>query len=186
MLTGVTIDWPTSNETGEIFDLEWLDAGTRKPVSEAEERIILAAAEVDDPESILWVDSVPSYVRTEYIRRVKIFYFGRHFLHQPAHVLHRGDVRGVFYLEWDDHIDHLKRTGHLEEALALTYEVIDAAERVNGGDAAGWYSRAAVILRKLRDYDSEVRLIEQVTQRLPARTDLLARLPTARRLAAQG
>lgn len=178
------IDWPTSNTTGEVFDVEWLDAGTRRPLADTEELIILAAAATDDPERILWVDSVPSYVRTEYVRRVRIFFFGRHFLHQPPHVLHRGDVRGVFYLEWGEHIDHLKRTGHLEEALALTYEVIDAAERVNDGDAAGWYSRAAIILRRLKDYEAEVRLIEQITARLPGKTDLLARLSTARRLAA--
>lgn len=177
------VDWPIDQETGEVFDLDWLDASTRKPVAPAEQLLIDRAAASSDPGSILYAEGVPSHVRTEYHRQKLIVEFGCRFLHQPAAVLRTGDVRGVFYLEWDAHIDQLKRAGHLEEALALTYECIDAAERLHGGDAAGWYERATVILRQMKDYDAEIRLIEDVTARWPKYTRLRERLPRARALA---
>lgn len=182
------VDWPIAESSGEVFDLGWLDVGTRKPVSLKEQAFIDRALALEDPSAILWAPGVPSYVRTEYRRQHHIYPWGARFLHQPTRILSAGMVRGAFYLEWGAHIELMKRTGHLEEALTLSYEVIDAAERVallegEDGGAAGWYNLAFVILRKVKDYDSEVRLIEDVMRRFPRRDDLSSRLATARRLA---
>jgi hypothetical protein len=80
-------------------------------------------------------------------------------------------------------IDQLKRDGKLEEALELTYECMDAAERSNavlGWEGAGkWYERAAIILRKLEDYDAEVRMIEDLQRRFPEKHYLEDRMPRA-------
>jgi hypothetical protein len=168
------IAWPAHDETGEIFDLDWLDSGTRKPLTDDEEAVIGRARVMRDPDAVLFAPGVAPHVRSEYNRRHKLSQFGIRFAHQPTHILRAGDVRGAFYLEWGDHIEHLKRTEHLETALALLYEVIDAAERVDaieqrGSGAAGWYKRAAIILRKLGDYESEIRLIDDVERRFPGR-----------------
>ncbi|MEQ6899295.1 hypothetical protein [Microbacterium sp. KR10-403] len=179
------IDWPVDDETGEVFDLEWLDAGTRKELTAGEELIIARASGMTDPEKLLFGKFVPSYVRTEYNRRVLIEQFGHRFAHQPVSVQTAGNVRGAFYLEWGPHIDHLKRTGHLESALALAYEVMDAAERTENGDAFGWYERVAIILRKMRDYEAEVRFLEGVVKRWPKYTELSTRLVRAKALLAK-
>ncbi len=184
------VDWPTGEDTGDLFDLAWLDNGTRKQVDDAGEAVIARALTSPDPDGVLSASGVQPSVRTEYQRRRAIALFGTNFLHQPEPVLRAGDVRGVFYLEWGYHIDHLKRTGHLEEALALTYQVIEAAERVDALErqqygAAGWYRRAAIILRKLGDYEAEIRLIEDVLERYPGYSELSDRLPTSRRLLAK-
>lgn len=187
----VVIEWPVADASGEVFDLEWLDLGTCKSMTPEQEKVIAAARASSDPGNVLFAEGVESVVRTEYNRRLSIQRFGRNFLHQPPKVLAVGDVRGIFYLEWGDHIDHMKRTGHLEEALALTYEVIDAAERVDAlerGDygAAGWYKHAAIILRKLDDVESEIRLIEDVQRRYPRiGQELSDRLPRARAILAK-
>lgn len=181
-------DWPVTNESDQLLDLEWLDRSTRKPVTLAEQARIDGALAVKDPYAILNAPGVSSQMRTEYNRQLKIHFWGTHFLHQPMNILEAGLVRGAFYLEWGDHIEQMKREGYLEESLALVYEVIDAAERVDrierrGMGAGGWYSRACIILRKLKDPESEVRLIEQVLRDYPKMDDLRKRLPAARELA---
>lgn len=182
------VQWPTDQASGRVFDLAWLDRETRKPVTPSEQAIIEAALAAGDSDSILWAAGVPSYVRTEYHRQRGIELWGRQFLHQPDQTLKAGDVRGVFYLEWKGHIEQMARDGHLDEALALTCEVIAAAERVDAIDgrgigAAGWYDRACILLRKLGKYDAEVQLIESVIERYPGWTKIAGRLATARKLA---
>lgn len=181
------VRWPTSDDGEIVFDLAWLDDGTRRPVSTGGEAVIQAALASPKPEAILFAPGVETTTRTEYHRRRAIARFGQQFLHQPQHKLAAGDVRGVFYLEWASHIEHMQRTGHLESALSLVYEVIDAAERVDALDgfgvgAAGWYKRAAVLLRKMGDHAAEVRLIDDVTRRYPGRTGMETRRQTAVRL----
>lgn len=182
------VEWPTSESDSTVFDLGWLDRGTKKPVSLKEQAHIDGALAVSDPGALLYAPGVESYVRTEYQRQLKLHFWGTHFLHQPMNVLEAGLVRGAFYLEWGDHIEQMKREGFLEEALVLVYEVIDAAESVDrvegsGMGAAGWYSRACIILRKLKDPESEVRLIERVLEEYPRMKTLADRLPAARKLA---
>ena len=184
------VDWPVAHGSGQVLDLAWLDSATRKPVSLSEQARIDGALAVKDPYTILNAPGVSSQVRTEYNRQLKIHFWGTHFLHQPTNILEAGLVRGAYYLEWADHIEQMKRDGHLEEALALVYEVIDAAERVDriekrGIGAAGWYKRACIILRKLKDPESEIRLIERVLKEYPKMDDLRKRLPAARKLAAK-
>jgi hypothetical protein len=183
------VDWPHAEATGEVFDLDWYDAGTAKAITAAEQEFIDRAFKAADPGAILYGPSVPAYVRTEYHRQYFVRSFGTQFLHQPPAILAAGDVRGIFYLEWSDFIDHMKRTNHLEEALALTYECIDAAERIERIDhmepGPGWYEKAAIILRKMNDYESEIRLIEDVVRRYPNFSHFEQRLPTARKLLAK-
>jgi hypothetical protein len=183
------VDWPQAEATGEVFDLDWYDTGTAKAITAAEQSIIDRAFKAPDPGTILYAPTVPAYVRTEYHRQFFVRRFGTQFLHQPPPILAAGDVRGIFYLEWSDFIDHMKRTNHLEEALALTYECIDAAERIERIDhmapGPGWYDKAAIILRKMNDYEAEVRLIEDVVRRYPNFSHLEQRLPAARKLLAK-
>lgn len=184
----MNIDWPAAEESGEIFDLDWYDRGTAKPLKPSEQQLIDHAFKADDPGTVLYAPHVPAYVRTEFHRQYFVRTFGAKFLHQPPAILSAGNVRGIFYLEWSDIIDHMKRTNHLEEALALTYDCIDAAERVGRighlGPGPGWYERASIILRKLKDYEVEVRFIEDVVRRYPNFKQLGQRLPFARKLLA--
>lgn len=177
------IEWPQAESTGEVFDLGWYDTGTARSITAAEQQVIDRAFKASDPGVVLYAQSVPAYVRTEYHRQYFVRSFGTQFLHQPPATLVAGDVRGIFYLEWSEFIDQMKRTNHLEEALALTYECIDAAERIERIDhmkpGPGWYEKAAIILRKMDDYEAEIRLIEDIVRRYP---NFRQRLPTARRL----
>lgn len=180
------VEWPQAEATGEVFDLDWYNTGTAKAITAQEQAVIDQASNAQDPGAVLYAPNVPAYVRTEYHRQYFVRSFGTQFLHQSPAILAAGDVRGLFYLEWSDFIDHMKRTNHLEEALALTYECIDAAERIERIDhmepGPGWYERAAIILRKMDDYEAEIRLIEDVVHRYPNFSHLEQRLPTARKL----
>lgn len=182
------VDWPTLEESSEVLDLKWLDRKMKKPVSIGEQALIDGALAVKEPYALLSAPGVSSQVRSEYNRQLKIHFWGTHFLHQPMNILEAGLVRGAFYLEWGDHIEQMKRDGNLEEALSLTYEVIDAAERVSkiegdGLGAAGWYARACIILRKMKDSESEIRLIKRVAREYPKMKKLNERLPAAQKLA---
>lgn len=178
--------WPSNESTGAILDADWLAEGTRKPVTDAEQGIIDRALVSYDAGDILYAGGVAGYVRTEYHRQYRMQRFGTQFLHQPPNILRAGDVRGIHYLEWIDHIDHMKRVGFLEEALSLTYECIDAAERVRAIDGLqvgpGWYKRACIILRKLGDADAELRVIEGVLERWPQDAEFTRRLVSVRKL----
>lgn len=103
-------------------------------------------------------------------------------------------VRGRRMWDWREEIDNLKRTGQLEDALKLARECADAMEKYSQIDCeysgsktagpAGWADRVAIILRKMKDYDGEVRYIEGVIDRYPryANGKLGERLPKARQL----
>ncbi|MDQ1131138.1 hypothetical protein [Microbacterium sp. SORGH_AS_0888] len=176
--------WPYDYDTREVLDLAWLDLGTAKPVTADEDELIEVARRVADPSSLLYAPGVRSEARTEYHRRIAIARFGRNFLHQPPEVLGAGDVRGVFYLEWAMHIDQMKREGRLKVALALALETAmaaDAVAKIWGGDrgASGWYLKAALILRKLRDLDGELALLQQGVQRYPESARLADQLNRA-------
>ena len=73
------------------------------------------------------------------------------------------DVRGYHYTFWPDTIRQLTRDGAREEALALTLECIDAAERDApfwGGFPAPWYTEAAAMAyRRRKDYAAEVAIL---------------------------
>ena len=183
------VDWPQAEATGEVFDLDWYDTGTTKAITATEQEVIDRAFKAQDPGVVLYAPNVPAHVRTEYHRQFFVRSFGTQFLHQPPAILAAGNVRGIFYLEWTDLIDHMKRTNHFEDALALTYECIDAAERIERIDhmqpGPGWYEKAAIILRKMNDYEAEIRLITDVVRRYPNFSHLEQRLPAARKLLAK-
>lgn len=95
-------------------------------------------------------------------------------------------VRGMSFEEASKAVDQLKREGRLEEALDLAYACSDAMERANAvigiTGAGSWYERQAIILRKMGDYEAEVRLIEDVHRRFPDKKLIIDRLPRARAL----
>ncbi|WP_263121158.1 hypothetical protein [Cellulomonas sp. RIT-PI-Y] len=78
-------------------------------------------------------------------------------------------VRGRHFTEWSDIVRQLKREGRLEEALALLDELIAAAERsADGREPAPWYTeQAAIIHRRLKQYDHEVAVLERYRAACP-------------------
>jgi len=100
-------------------------------------------------------------------------------------------VRGKHYTEWPEAIRELKRAGHLDEALMLLYELIEAAERDARGRGHGapapWYTeQAAIIHRKLREYGREVAVLQRYRATHPQVADAFAeRLAKAAALAAR-
>lgn len=171
-LAPLRVVWPVDEATGELLDLAWLDLGTAKPVTAAEDDLIEAARRSDHPEDVLYANGVRSEARTEYDRRVAMARFGRNFLHQPRDVLAAGDVRGLFYLEWAMHIDQMKREARLQAALDLAMQTVAAADAVTalrGGNwgASGWYLKAALVLRKMGDHETELDLLRTGLQKHP-------------------
>ena len=75
----------------------------------------------------------------------------------------RGMVDGVHYLELVEPIKQLKREARLEEALVLCYKAIAAAETDAGSrEPAPWYTeQAAIIHRKLRQRDEEIKVLRR-------------------------
>jgi hypothetical protein len=74
-------------------------------------------------------------------------------------------VRGRHYVDWVPVLDRLRSEKRDDEALVLLHECIDAAERASrysGREPApGYTERAAVILRRRKEYAAEVALIER-------------------------
>jgi hypothetical protein len=98
-------------------------------------------------------------------------------------------VRGRHYSEWTDTVRQLKREGRYEEALDLLGDCMDAAERsaaVRGTAPAPWYTeQAAIIHRKLKDYDGEVAVLKRYLEMAPGLPDddsFVVRLAKARAL----
>jgi stress response protein SCP2 len=96
----------------------------------------------------------------------------------------QGLVRGTHFLKWSDEVARLKREGHLEEALTVLLEILDATERVQAQERAnapiraewfqkfgqdvvvretppGWTENAAIVLRKLGDLEGEIAIIDR-------------------------
>ena len=89
-------------------------------------------------------------------------------------------VRGKPLWKWIPTIDEMKRAGEYQAAADLTLECVDAMEHHSSimgfeSGAAGWYEKAAIIYRKLRDYDAEIEMIDRGLGYMPANPDLLHR-----------
>lgn len=101
-----------------------------------------------------------------------------------------GLARGRHHHTWLATLDEMRRQGQDVEGLALLLECIEAAEqeaRAGSVPPTPTYTRrAAVILRRWRDLDAEVSLLERWTAAFPADADdprvLDVRLARARRL----
>lgn len=101
-----------------------------------------------------------------------------------------GLARGRHHHRWLATLDEMRRQGQDVEGLALLLECIEAAEqeaRARSVPPSPTYTRrAAVILRRQRDLDAEVRLLERWVAAFPADVDhprvLDVRLARARRL----
>lgn len=80
-----------------------------------------------------------------------------------------GMVGRYHYLETVELIKQLKREGRLEEALALCYAAIEAAEADRGDrEPAPWYTeQAAIIHRKRGDHAEEVAVLERWLRACP-------------------
>jgi hypothetical protein len=142
------VDWPVDEETGRVFDDEWLLAGVNVAINENQFKQMLLARE----------DSAER-------RRARLFLPGV----DGVYTEEAEQLRGRHWLEWRDHVDQMNREGRYEAGLALCYEMIDVAERVDPNRTAppGWYEKAGIFLRKMKDYDSEVRLLESVVTKYP-------------------
>ena len=161
------VDWPVDAATGVVFDDEWLLAGLKTAVNENQFRSKMEARE----------DSAG--------RR-------RERLHTPGldgHDQLSDMLRGRDWLEWGEHIRQMKREGYLESALALVYEIINTAAQSKSQSwdkvPPGWFTEAAVIHRKLKDHDGEVRILQRALKSYPGDSDFEARLEKARALLAK-
>ncbi|MGV8964735.1 MAG: hypothetical protein ACOH2F_00525 [Cellulomonas sp.] len=102
------------------------------------------------------------------------------------------DVRGYHYAFWPDTIRRLIHDGFADQALALTLECVDAAERDApfwDGCPAPWYTEtAATIYRRRGDYAAEIALLARFDRAsLPAhRGHFGARIAQARALGSKG
>ncbi|KAF0957669.1 TerD family protein [Rhodococcus sp. T7] len=95
----------------------------------------------------------------------------------------QGLVRGAHFLKWSSEVARLKREGHLQEALTVLLEILDATERIQAQERAnipvrtalfrgrvnvvvretppGWTENAAIVLRKLGDIEGEIAIIDR-------------------------
>lgn len=101
-----------------------------------------------------------------------------------------GYVRGRFYTEWVPTLDKLRAEKRDDEALELLLEIIDATERASQilGEVPppAYTGRAAIILRRKKDYAGEVAVLERWMAACPpgAGSDrFIGRLAKARALA---
>lgn len=90
---------------------------------------------------------------------------------QRAEEFRAGMIDGVHYLQMAEPIRELKREGRLEEALALAYKAIEAAEGearfTKRTPAPAYTNEAAIILRKLGRTDEEVAVLKRYIAMLP-------------------
>lgn len=183
----MVINWPVSSNTGVVLDDEWFEAGTRVSLTEPErDRVFYALAHggAEPPDGQLATrQQVREYWRIKMAEQQRSMFLG---LGPDLQVA--ATVRGRGFFEWVDFIDHLKRTGHLIEALTLSVQCMDAAfEYLELGGSASlsrWVERTAIIHRKLGNYAAEVELLEGAIDTLPECEFLRKRLPTAKRLLA--
>jgi len=92
-----------------------------------------------------------------------------------------GFYKGRHYTEYVDEVQHLIRENKLEEAEKLLIELVSATEseahQNNWGVAPWYYERLAVVYRKQKDTESEIRILERfANQKCAGRARLLARL----------
>ncbi len=95
---------------------------------------------------------------------------------QHATEMHTGMINGVHYLELIEPIKELKRKGNLKEALELCYQAIEATEnealaKKNQGEdyylPPAYTIQAAIIHRKLKQYDEEIAVLERYHRATP-------------------
>lgn len=179
------VDWPVDDETGEVFDDAWLRDGTTGHLTRAQlDRVWRAAISPGiDQEPTTKAEEAEYYRATRYLLTMKR-------LETPGtdgeYNQHARMVRGRDLLEWREHVEHLSRLGRYEQALALNYECSDAAERINGAEGAAIVKRSSILLRKMKDYEADVRLMQDAIVRFPRDPEFVNRLKySAARLAKQ-
>ena len=76
-----------------------------------------------------------------------------------------GFYKGKHYTAYVDDVQHLMKENKLEDAEKLLIELVSAMEseaRQNNCGVAPWYyERLAVIYRKKKDIESEIRMLER-------------------------
>ena len=105
-----------------------------------------------------------------------------------------GTLRGKHYTDYAEEVRVLRRYDHDDTAEALLLELLDVIEAeaaVKGWGVAPWYyEQLAIIYRKRKDYDAEVKTLERFASvpHAPGASPpkLLERLEKARALAAKG
>ena len=114
---------------------------------------------------------------------------------RPASEIGTYQLAGKAMADWLDIVQKLEKVGRGEEALALAEALVTAAEQeaVRGAvaPAPAYTERLAILLRKRKDYDAEVRVLERWERAIPpsrggmgsSSEKLLARLARARELA---
>lgn len=155
------VSWPIDPKSGLVFDDEWLLAGVKKAVSANQ-----------------FASKLEGREESAALRRGRLLRPGLGGHDQQANML-----RGRDWLEWSEHVAQMKREGYLECALALVYEIMDTARGSvfwSHTPPPGWYSEAAVILRKLKDYDTEVRILEEALDGYPGNESFSMRLEKAK------
>lgn len=184
-LSAAAINWPRDEATGELFDDAWLEAGTRVPLTTHERSRVEYALTHGGKEPPDGQRASKSQVR-EYWRIKSAYQLHANYMKLEPAVRGASTVRGRGLNEWVEHIDHLKRTGHLPEALDLTGDCTRSAlNLVQMGERTSiekWLIRSAIILRKLGDHSTEVELIQGATANWPQMDELAARLPRAQQL----
>jgi hypothetical protein len=76
-----------------------------------------------------------------------------------------GSYKGLHFTCYVEDVKELKREGRLQEAEALLLELVKATEAESKKERLGvapwYYEQLAIIYRKLKDYTSEVRILER-------------------------
>lgn len=96
-----------------------------------------------------------------------------------------GFYNGKHYTEYVDEVQHLIKENKLGEAEKLLIELVSATENEahqnNWGVAPWYYERLAVVYRKQKDTESEIRILERfANQKCAGRARLVARLEKLR------
>ncbi|MGT2461101.1 hypothetical protein [Sinomonas atrocyanea] len=161
------VDWPVDPATGTVFDDTWLLDGLQRSVSPSSFQSKLEARE-----------------EKARARRERLWEPGVDTVYQEDDLL-----RGRDWLEWDEHVYQMKRDGFLESALSLVYEMIDVASKSPSYDEhkvpGGWYGEAAVILRKLKRREEEIRILQAALADYPGNPAFADRLAKTEALLAK-
>lgn len=88
---------------------------------------------------------------------------------EQARAVASGRVRGVHYLELIEPIKQAKRDGNNELALEMCYAAIEGAEkdRMGGVPAPAYTEHAAIVLRKLKRRDEEIKVLRRYLRWVP-------------------
>lgn len=156
------VQWPVDPNTGQVFDDEWLFDGLKRAVNENQFR---AKSEMLNDMAVR--------------RRERLSVPGLDGHNQADSML-----RGRDWLEWGEFVHQMKREGHLQPALALVYEMMQTSTKSDVFDTVppGWYREAAIIHRKLKDYDGEISLMKEALVSYPHDEDFEKRCAKAREL----